>query len=189
VKCFRHSVRDEGLRRYSERNGSRHLYLCRWRARRENDGAIPRHERIHRYHGRFFTHLRGDIGSWGLVCLVHLVCLVVLVHRTTAPGGPPLRATFSPAHPLANTFHPPRPPIASQSIFRELPLTRARAFQFAKPLFRGVAKDALHCAHRGTTVSSWGLCEQEGPSVWARSGDILSIENIHPRRSAFPCYD
>ena len=30
------------------------------------------------------------------------------------------------------------------------------------PLFRGVAKAALYCAHRATTASSWGLCEQEG---------------------------
>jgi hypothetical protein len=27
---------------------------------------------------------------------------------------------------------------------------------------RGVAEAALHCAHRATTASSWGLCEQEG---------------------------
>ena len=30
--------------------------------------------------------------------------------------GLPLRAIFSPAHPLANIVHPPYPPIASQSI-------------------------------------------------------------------------
>jgi hypothetical protein len=59
----------------------------------------------------------------------------------------PLRATFSPAHPLAR---------------RDVPLARARAFRFAMPLFRGAAKVALDCAHRATTVSSWGLCEQEG---------------------------
>ena len=29
-------------------------------------------------------------------------------------------------------------------------------------LFRGTAEAALYCAHRATTVSSWGLCEQEG---------------------------
>jgi len=29
-------------------------------------------------------------------------------------------------------------------------------------LFWGEAKDALYCAHRATTVSSWGLCEQKG---------------------------
>jgi hypothetical protein len=27
---------------------------------------------------------------------------------------------------------------------------------------RGVTKAALHCAHRATTASSWGLSEQEG---------------------------
>ena len=30
--------------------------------------------------------------------------------------SPPLRATFSPAHPPADIFHPPYPPIAAQSI-------------------------------------------------------------------------
>jgi hypothetical protein len=40
----------------------------------------------------------------------------------------PLLAAFSPAHPLADTFHPPYPPIASQSISRDVPLARARAF-------------------------------------------------------------
>ncbi len=34
-------------------------------------------------------------------------------------------------------------------------------FYFSIPLFRGVAEAALDCAHRATTVSSWGLCEQE----------------------------
>ncbi len=39
----------------------------------------------------------------------------------------PLRAAFSPAHPLAGIFHPPYPPIASQSISRDVPVARARA--------------------------------------------------------------
>ena len=41
----------------------------------------------------------------------------------------------------------------------------------------GSRQTVLHCAHRATTVSSWGLCEQEGwsggspfPSQGARSG-------------------
>ena len=38
----------------------------------------------------------------------------------------PLRATFSPAHLLADIFHPPYPPIASQSISRDVPVARAR---------------------------------------------------------------
>ena len=58
-----------------------------------------------------------------------------------------LRAAFSPAHPLAR---------------RDVPVTRARAYQFAKPLFGGVAKAALYCAHRTSTVSSCAFCEQEG---------------------------
>jgi hypothetical protein len=32
----------------------------------------------------------------------------------------------------------------------------------SKHLLKGVVEVALHCAHRATTVLSWGLCEQEG---------------------------
>jgi hypothetical protein len=53
-------------------------------------------------------------------------------------GCPLLRAAFSPAHPLADIFYPPYPPIASQSISRDVPLARASTF--------------LSCA----------FCEQEG---------------------------
>jgi hypothetical protein len=42
-------------------------------------------------------------------------------------SGLPLRITFSPAHPLADIFHPPYPPIASQSISRDVPLSQTRA--------------------------------------------------------------
>ena len=42
----------------------------------------------------------------------------------------PLRTTFSPAHSLADIIHPPYPPIASQSISRDVPLARARASCF-----------------------------------------------------------
>ena len=59
----------------------------------------------------------------------------------------PLRVAFSPAHPLAR---------------RDVPLARARAFNSLYLSSRGVAEAALYCAHRATTASSWGLCEQEG---------------------------
>jgi hypothetical protein len=74
----------------------------------------------------------------------------------------PTARPFSPAHPLADTFHPPYPPIASQSISRDVPLARVRAFQFSLPLVKGVAKAALYCAHRTSTVLSCAFCEQEG---------------------------
>ena len=74
----------------------------------------------------------------------------------------PLRAAFSPAHPLADIFHPPHPPIASQSISRDVPVAQARALQFSLPLLKGVAKAALYCAHRTSTVSPCAFCEQEG---------------------------
>ena len=41
-------------------------------------------------------------------------------------------------------------------------LSRARAFQFPLPPFRGVAKAALNCAHRTSTVLSCAFCEQGG---------------------------
>ena len=50
--------------------------------------------------------------------------------------------------PLADTFHPPYPPIASQSISRDVPVARVRAVQFSIPLLKGVAEAALYCAHR-----------------------------------------
>ena len=61
-------------------------------------------------------------------------------------GGLPLRVSFSPANPLAEIFHPPDPPIASQSISRDVPLARARAFRSSSTLVKGVAKAALYCA-------------------------------------------
>jgi hypothetical protein len=75
--------------------------------------------------------------------------------------GLPLRATFSPVHPLANIFHPAYPPIASKSISRDVPLARARALNSLN-LYQGEAKVALYCAHRTSTVSSCAFCEQEG---------------------------
>jgi hypothetical protein len=77
----------------------------------------------------------------------------------------PLRAAFSPAHPLADIFHPPYPPIASQSISRDVPLARARAFRSSSPFVKGVAEAALSCAHRTSTVSPCAFCEQEGHLV------------------------
>jgi len=41
-------------------------------------------------------------------------------------------------------------------------LSRARAFQFPIPPFRGVAMAALNCAHRTSTVSPCAFCEQGG---------------------------
>ena len=41
-------------------------------------------------------------------------------------------------------------------------LAQARNFRFPIPLFRGVAKAALYCAHRTSTFLSCAICEQEG---------------------------
>jgi hypothetical protein len=75
--------------------------------------------------------------------------------------------SHSPAHPLAR---------------RDVPLAWARAFKFSPPLFRGVAEAALYCAHRATTVLSWGLCEQEGHLAAPRpfQACVFSVQ-VHPR--------
>ena len=39
-----------------------------------------------------------------------------------------------------------------------------------------VAEAALHCAHRATTASSWGLCEQEGHLATPRTSTRLESE-------------
>ena len=46
------------------------------------------------------------------------------------PDEFPTARNFSPDHPLADIFYPPHPPIASQSISRDVPLARARASYF-----------------------------------------------------------
>ena len=73
-------------------------------------------------------------------------------------------------------------------------LSQARVFQFSLPLFRGVAKAALNCAHRTSTVSSCAFCEQGGhlaapyPSFSSHAlrehGDRLS----YPTSFSASCY-
>ena len=55
---------------------------------------------------------------------------VTLLSREWAKVALHLRTAFSPAHPSADIFHPPYPPIVSQSISRDVPLARARASCF-----------------------------------------------------------
>ena len=104
------------------------------------------------------------------------------LHPLTQPArrlvGSPLRATFSPAHPLADIFHPPYPPIASQSISRDVPIARARASQFSLPPFRGVAEAALYCAHRTSTFLSCAFCEQEGHLAAPSSPLFFVLMNV-----------
>jgi len=46
----------------------------------------------------------------------------------------PTARSFLTRPPLADIFHPPYPPIASQSISRDVPWARARTFQPSSPL-------------------------------------------------------
>ncbi|MGH7220738.1 MAG: hypothetical protein ACREI1_10470, partial [Nitrospiraceae bacterium] len=45
---------------------------------------------------------------------------------------------------------------------REVRLSIHEEFVGASHLFKGAVEVALDGAHRATTASSWGLCEQEG---------------------------
>ena len=80
--------------------------------------------------------------------------------RKAAANSPPLGVSgvvptarnFLTRPPTGRYFHPPYPPIASQSISRDVPLARARAFQSSSPLVKGAAKTALYCAHRTSTL-------------------------------------
>ncbi len=72
--------------------------------------------------------------------------------------SPPLRATFSPSHPLAR---------------RDVPYTQARVFRFSPLCVQGSSQTVLHCAHRTSTVLSCAFCEHKGlsgcsPSVLLR---------------------
>jgi hypothetical protein len=98
-----------------------------------------------------------------------------------------LRATFSPAHPLADIFHPPDPSIASQSISRDVPLARVRAFRFSPLCPKGSSQTVLYCAHRGSTFRSCGLGEQKGWSGYSpptlrrpRVARAQEINRLHP---------
>jgi len=72
-------------------------------------------------------------------------------------------------------LHPRYPPIALQSISRDVPFAWTRAFQFSLLLSKGVAKVTLYCAHRTSTVSSCAFCGQGGhlaapsSSFWGRA--------------------
>jgi hypothetical protein len=61
-------------------------------------------------------------------------CLFVISSGMGADGSSTARNVLT--HPLAR---------------RDVPLALARAFQFAKPQFKGVAEAALYCAHRTST--------------------------------------
>ena len=93
----------------------------------------------------------------------------------------PLRATFSPTHPLANIFHPPHPPIASQSISRDVPLAQARGLQSSSPHLKGVAKAVLHCAHRTSTIDP---IDPSKLACFLSPGRALRLVDVRPSNEA-----
>jgi hypothetical protein len=80
-------------------------------------------------------------------------------------SNPQLRATFLTCPPTGRFFSPALLSDCSAIDFPRHAISRARAFRFSTPLFKGVAKAALDCAHRTSTVSSCAFCEQEGHLV------------------------
>src|SRR6267143_1618130 len=90
--------------------------------------------------------------------------------------------------PTGRYFHPPYPPIASQSISRDVPFALARAFRFSPLCIQGGGQTVLHCAHRTSTVLSCAFCEHKGwsgcsPSVLrrprvARAGGSFQLPHL-----------
>ena len=111
-----------------------------------------------------------------------------------------LRAAFSPAYPRADIFHPPCPPIASQSISRDVPFARARAFH---PLYRSLgewprlpftARIERAPFHRARSASKKGTWPLPSSSFGGRalrehrrsSGSILSLCEQEGRSGCSP---
>ena len=84
----------------------------------------------------------------------------------------PLRAAFSPTRPLADIFHPPFPPIASQSISRDVPLARARASQFSLVLFK---RSGRRCRHPRSCWGDIGKNLQHSGSNSGKASKVIAI--------------
>ena len=111
VRKNRRRIRWNTLRTFQGRERRRWLRIGR-RSRTVYVGQAPNSaNRVLFMAGLVHRRVSGVVRGWGLIDL-------------------PLRATFSPAHPLADIFYPPYPPIASQSISRDVPVSQARASCF-----------------------------------------------------------
>ena len=117
--------------------------------------------------------------------------VVVCSQRTGWKEQPPGRTVKTtvrlghsdPTHQAAQkgqTSHPPNPSAPRRA------LSRARAFQFSLLLFRGVAKAALDCAHRTSTVSSCAFCEQGGHVATPSSSFSGRALREHRDRPSYP---
>jgi hypothetical protein len=53
--------------------------------------------------------------------------------------------------PTGRYFSPALPPIASQSISRDVPLAQTRVFRFSPLCPKGSSQTVLHCAHQRST--------------------------------------
>ncbi len=69
---------------------------------------------------------------------------------------------------------------------RDVPFSRARAFPFPIPPFRGGVKAALNCAHRTSTVSPYAFCEQGGHLAAPSSFFSSPALREHGDRPSYP---
>ena len=105
---------------------------------------------------------------------------VFLAAVATALLSSPLRANemvshcarlSHPAHPLADFFHPPYPPIASQSISRDVPLARTKVF----------GDRALHEHRRASSLSSHALSKV---ACFSFPGRVPMLVYVRPSNEA-----
>ena len=75
-------------------------------------------------------------------------------------------------HPLADIFHPPDPPIASQSISRDVPLARARASQFSLALFM---RSGRRCRHPRSCWENIGKNLQHSGTNSGKASKVIAI--------------
>src|SRR5262245_41671699 len=102
------------------------------------------------------------------------------------------RVTFSPAYPLADILHPPYPPIASQSISRDVPFAWARAFRDRAlhehrtssgsilPISgsTGATSVSFHPFHRARSASEKGACPPRPHPPRARRTESVPIRQF-----------
>jgi hypothetical protein len=93
-------------------------------------------------------------------------------------------------HPLADIFHPPDPPIASQSISRDVPVARARAFRFTISLFREwprlpftarIGRAPFHRARSASKEGTWPLPPHPSEAARCASTKDTRLSRLHPR--------
>ena len=90
-----------------------------------------------------------------------------------------------PTH-MADTFHPPYPPIASQSISPDVPLARARAFQFSPLCPKGSSQTVLRGRALREHRRSSGPIPSSAPGAQDQRGcpsNLFIVGTLQARRA------